>query len=530
MKILVCDPIAPKGIELFQQRSEFDVVVLDARPSEDELVELATDAAAIVVRSETTVTARVMDAAKGLKIVGRAGVGVDNIDVDAATDRGIVVMNTPGGNTISTAELTFSMLMSLARKIPQAHMSMKNGEWNRKAFKGQELFQKTLGILGMGRIGGEVAKRAQAFGMDVVAYDPYMSKARAQELQVALVDNLEDVFPKADFITVHMPLTNETRGMLNAEAFGKMKKGVKLINCARGGIIHETDIVEAIASGQVAGAALDVYETEPLPEDSPLRGVPNIVQTPHLGASTSEAQENVGIEVAETITEYLLTGSVRNGINMPNLDEQTYARVKPYLSLGEKLGRVLAQISPKRNDRLVVTFGGSVAEAPGDPITRYVLKGFLEGAGGKDANQVNVRSLANGLGLVVEEVKSNEKTYFHEWLHVAAHSGEEKYSVSGICFGARHEPRVERMNSQWLEFVPEGVILILENKDKPGLVGHLGTTLAKHGINIANMSLSRSEGAGTALTALNLDSEPPQELVDALEADPDLANVRVVRL
>ena len=313
MKILVCDPISSKGVELFQNQSEFNVVVLESRPSEEELITLAADAAAIVVRSETKVTAGVMEAAKELKVVGRAGVGVDNIDVEAATQRGIVVMNTPGGNTISTAELTFSMLMALARRIPQAHMSMKSGEWNRKAFKGVELYQKTLGILGMGRIGGEVAKRAIAFGMKVVAYDPYMSKAKANELQVELVENLEEVFPLADFITVHMPMTDETRGMLNAEAFGKMKKGVKLLNCARGGIIDENDLVGAIEGGQVAGAALDVYQSEPLPADSPLRGLPEIVMTPHLGASTTEAQENVGIEVAETISEYLLTGSVRNG-------------------------------------------------------------------------------------------------------------------------------------------------------------------------------------------------------------------------
>lgn len=530
MKILVCDPISSKGVELFQNQSEFNVVVLDSRPSEEELISQAADAAAIVVRSETKVTAKVMDAAKELKVVGRAGVGVDNIDIEAATQRGIVVMNTPGGNTISTAELTFSMLMSLARQIPQAHMSMKSGEWNRKAFKGQELYQKTLGVLGMGRIGGEVARRALAFGMKVVAYDPYMSKAKAKELQVDLVEKLEDVFPLADFITAHMPMTDETRGMLNTEAFGKMKKGVKLLNCARGGIIDENDLVAAVESGQVAGAALDVYETEPLPADSPLRALPQIVMTPHLGASTTEAQENVGIEVAETITEYLLTGAVRNGVNMPNLDEKTYARVKPYLNLGEKLGRVLAQIAPKRNDRLVITFGGSVADCPGDPITRYVLKGFLEGAGGSDVNQVNVKALAEGLGLLVEETKSNEKTYFNEWLHVAVFSGEQRFSVSGICFGARREPRIERMNSQWLEFVPEGVLLILSNKDKPGLVGHLGTLLGKHGVNIANMSLSRSEGSGSALTALNLDSIPPQELLDELEADPDLSNVRVVQL
>ena len=529
MKILVCDPISSKGIELFQNQSEFNVVVLDSRPSEEELITLAADASAIVVRSETKVTAKVMDAAKQLKVVGRAGVGVDNIDSEAATQRGIVVMNTPGGNTISTAELTFSMLMALARRIPQAHMSMKNGEWNRKAFKGVELYQKTLGVLGMGRIGGEVAKRAIAFGMKVVAYDPYM-KAKAQELNVDLVDNLEEVFPLADFITVHMPMTDETRGMLDAAAFGKMKKGVKLLNCARGGIIDENDLVAAIESGQVAGAALDVYETEPLPADSPLRGSAEIVMTPHLGASTTEAQENVGIEVAETITEYLLTGSVRNGINMPNLDEKIYAQVKPYLNLGEKLGRVLAQIAPKRNDRLVVTLGGLVAELPGDPITRYVLKGFLEGAGGKDVNQVNVRALAGGLGLLVEEIKSNEKTYFNDWLHVAVYSGEQRFSVSGYCHGSQREPRVARMNSLWLEFVPEGVLLILGNTDRPGLVGHLGTLLGNHGVNIANMSLSRDEESGRALTALNLDTVPPQELLDELEADPDLCNVRVVQL
>ena len=355
MKVLICDPISPKGIALLEQRPELKVTVLEKRLAEEELLPLIQDTVAMVVRSETKVTRKLIEAATKLRVVGRAGVGVDNVDVEAATVRGIVVMNTPGGNTISTAELTFSMLTALARKIPQAHMSMKAGEWNRKAFSGVELYNKTLGILGMGRIGGEVARRAIAFGMRVLAYDPYLALSRARALQVELVENLEDIYSPADFITVHMPMSEETRGMINAAAFAKMKKGVKVINCARGGIINEKDLYDAIKSGQVAGAALDVYEVEPPPTGFPLRELPEVIMTPHLGASTEEAQENVGIEVAEAITDYLLHGAVRNAVNMPNLDAKTYAQVKPYLNLGEKLGRLLAQISPKRNDRLVIT-------------------------------------------------------------------------------------------------------------------------------------------------------------------------------
>ena len=345
MNVLICDPISPKGIALLLQRQEFKVTVLPKRLAEAELLPLVADVVAMVVRSETKVTRKVMEAAPRLRVVGRAGVGVDNVDVDAATQRGVVVMNTPAGNTISTAELTFSMLMALARKIPQAHVSMKAGEWNRKAFQGTELSGKTLGVLGMGRIGTEVSKRAQAFGMKVLAYDPYLVMARANALQVELLE-LEEIYARADFITVHMPMSDETRGMLNAAAFAKMKKGVRLLNCARGGIINETDLAAAIQSGQVAGAALDVYEIEPPPPNFILRDLPQVIMTPHLGASTEEAQENVGIEVAEAITDYLLYGAVRNAVNLPNLDAKTYAVVKPFLTLGEKLGRLVAQLAP----------------------------------------------------------------------------------------------------------------------------------------------------------------------------------------
>ncbi len=529
MKIMICDPISPKGIALFQQRPEFEVVVLKQRLPEAELLPLVADVEALVVRSETKVSRKVIENAPKLRVVGRAGVGVDNVDVDAATQRGIVVMNTPGGNTISTAELTFSMLMALARKIPQAHASMKAGEWNRKAFSGVELYNKTLGILGMGRIGSEVARRAIAFGMRVLAYDPYLTLSRANAMQVELIE-LDDLFARADFITVHMPMSDETRGMINAAAFAKMKPGVRILNCARGGIVNETDLCAAIKDGKVAGAALDVYETEPPPKDFPLRDLPQVVMTPHLGASTEEAQENVGIEVAEAITDFLLNGVVRNAVNLPNLDAKTYAQVKPYLALGEKLGRLVAQLAPKRNDRLVVTYGGKATEVPSDPITRFVLKGFLESAGGRDVNQVNVRTLAQGLGLRVEEIKSNEDTDFIEWLHLAVYSGDQKISAGGTLYGAKKQPRIVRVNGQPVEIVPEGVLFFMTNKDRPGIVGQLGTLMGRHHVNIANMSLSRDIAGGRALSVLSLDSVPPAEFLEEVQKDPDISDVRVVKL
>ena len=358
MKVLVCDPISPKGIALLQQRPEFQVTVLPKRLSEAELLPLVPEVTAMIVRAETKVTRKLLEAAPQLRVVGRAGVGVDNIDVEAATQRGVVVMNTPGGNTISTAELSFSMILSLARKVPQAHGSMAAGKWDKKQFQGTELYGKTLGVLGMGRIGGEVAKRALAFGMKVLAYDPFLTEARAKALGVELVGELDAVYRDADFITIHMPVTDQTRGMLNAAAFAKMKPKVYIVNCARGEIIVENDLIAALDSGKVAAAAIDVFAVEPLPEDHPFRKHPGIVLTPHLGASTKEAQDKCGVEVAEVITGYLLTGEVRNAVNLPYLDAKTYEQVKPYLVLGEKLGKLLAQLAPPQVDRLHITYGG----------------------------------------------------------------------------------------------------------------------------------------------------------------------------
>jgi len=532
MRILVCDPISPKGIELLQQRPEFEVVVLSKRLSEAELLPIVGDVAAMVVRSETKVTEKVIAAAKQLRVVGRAGVGVDNVDVEAATQRGVVVMNTPGGNTISTAELTFAMLLSLARKVPQAHLSMAGGKWDRKQFQGSELAGKTLGVLGMGRIGGEVAKRALAFGMKVLAYDPFLTEARARTLGVQLVADLDNVYRDADFITVHMPVTEQTRGMLNTAAFAKMKPKVAIVNCARGEIIVEADLIAALDSGKVAAAALDVFTAEPLPADHPFRKHPNIILTPHLGASTQEAQEKCGIEVAEVIAGYLVTGEVRNAVNLPYLDSKTYEQVKPYLTLGEKLGKLLSQVVSAQADRLHITYGGKAQELQNiDPITRSILLGFLSRAAVKDLNNVNVRSIASTLGLTVEEKRSSEPVTFNEWLHVQVFRGEEKIGSAGGTFcGSPENPRIVRVFSQPTEIVPSGVVLLLQNRDRPGIVGSLGTLMSRHNVNIASMSLSRDTAGGQALTVLNLDSVPPAEVLDEIQRDPDISNVHVVKL
>jgi D-3-phosphoglycerate dehydrogenase len=532
MNVLICDPISPKGIALFQSRPEFKVTVLEKPLKEAELISIVKDVEAMVVRSETKVTRKVIEAAPKLRVVGRAGVGIDNVDVDAATERGVVVMNTPGGNTVTTAELAFFLLGSLARHIAAADASMKAGKWDRKLFSGIELYGKTLGVLGMGRIGGEVAKRGLAFGMRVLAYDPFLTEQRAKQLGVELVGDLDSVYRAADFITVHMPVTEQTRGMLNAEAFAKMKPGVRIVNAARGEIVEEKDLIAALESKKVAAAAMDVFSEEPLPADHPLRKLPNMVLTPHLGASTKEAQEKCGIEVAEIIAAYLLTGEVRNAVNLPFIDAKTYEQVQPYLNLGEKLGKLLSQLAPANIERVHITYGGAARSLPNiDPITRAVLLGLLHAGQIKDVNTVNVRSVATAHGITVEEKRSDEPVTFNEWLHVAvfAPSGE-RVSAGGTFFGSPNNPRIVRVFSLPTEIVPSGVVFLMNNKDKPGMVGYIGSLMGRHGVNIASMSLSRDQAGGQALTVLNLDSVPPQPLLDELAKDKDISNVRVVKL
>jgi D-3-phosphoglycerate dehydrogenase len=530
LKVLVADPISARGVEELQREPAFEVIFKTGL-KEDQLLEIIPGCAALIVRSETKVNKRVLEAATALRVVGRAGVGVDNVDVEAATARGVIVMNTPDGNTISTAEHAFSLLVSTARTIPQAHASMVAGKWERKKFQGVELYGKTLAILGMGRIGGELARRAIAFGMKVLAYDPYLAASRARALQVELVNHLDDVLPDADFISMHMPLTAETRHMLDARRLALCKPGVRIVNCARGGLIDETALLAALESGHVAGAALDVFEVEPPPAEFPLRGNPKMVFTPHLGASTAEAQESVGIEIAHATRAALLEGVIRNAVNLPSVDAQTLAIIGPYLSFGVRLGRFLSQIAPGgRYETLTINYSGRVNEADTGPITRAVVKGYLEAALGPEmVNPVNALARAKERGLQVNETRQNVTGDFSDLLEVSLGGGEEKMvSVAGTFFGA--QARIVRINGEHIEAKPEGVLLLLENRDVPGIIGKIGTLLGGQGVNIATMSLSREAVGGQALTVLNLDSAPEPAAIEQIVAAPDILSARVVRL
>ena len=378
MKVLVADKISPKGVAWLRQQPGLEVVEAYGSTPE-KLLELVGDVHAIAVRSETKITAEVIAAARLLKVVGRAGVGVDNVDVEAATERGVIVMNTPSGNTVATAELTFTHILCGARPVPQAAASMRAGKWDRKSFSGLELFRKTLGIVGLGRIGSEVAKRAQAFGMRVLAYDPYLAPSRAKAMQVEAA-TLDEVLAQSDYITVHMPLTDDTRYMINGPAFDKMKKGVRIFNCARGGIIEEAALIAAVKSGRVGAAGLDVYEDEPLSAESELRKLPNVTLTPHLGASTAEAQDAVGVEIAEQIADVLNGGVIRNAVNMPSIDAASLATLGPYLDLGAKLGTLVQQIATPQVASLKITYWGKMVDVDAASVTRSVQRGFLGGS------------------------------------------------------------------------------------------------------------------------------------------------------
>jgi D-3-phosphoglycerate dehydrogenase len=527
LKVLVADPISPRGVEALAEGGALEVdVKTGLKPTE--LLEIAGQYSAIVVRSQTKITAEVIAAATQLRVVGRAGVGVDNVDVDAATKNGVIVMNTPGGNTISTAEHAFSLLMSIARNIPQADASVKSGKWDRKSFEGVELYSKTLGILGMGRIGTEIARRAIAFGMRVLAYDPYLSPSKARSLQVELLENLDELVSQVDFLTMHMPLTAETKHMIDARRLGLMRPGARIVNCARGGLIDEAALAQALQEKQIAAAALDVFEEEPPPAEFALRSLPNVVFTPHLGASTAEAQESVGIEIAQAIRAALLEGEIRNAVNVPNIDAKMLTVLGPAIELCERLGRFLGQIAPNRAETLRVRFCGKIGEYDLTPMSRAALTGFLRRIGGTEVNQVNAPSMAASLGLNVIESRHSEPGEFTEWIEAAVECGNTTLSVRGTFFGQK--PRIVMINGRFVEAVPAGVILLLENRDRPGIVGHVGTLLGQHQINIAGMSLGRNQAGGEALTILNLDSRPGEALLKALHGDPDVVSAQVIEL
>jgi len=516
-KILVADPISEKGIELLKSVPSFDVEVKLGLKAEADFAAAAADADAIIVRSGVKVTAKVMEAAPKLKVVGRAGVGVDNIDIPTASKRGVVVMNTPGGNTISTAEQAFTLMMSLARKTPQAHASMVAGKFDRKSYSGTEVYGKTLAVLGMGRIGAEFAKRALAFGMKVVAYDPYLSKSRAESLGVELRDDLDEAVKDADFITMHMPLTPETKHMINEKRIVILKKGVRIINCARGGLIDDNALAAALESGQVGGAALDVYEVEPPPADYPVMKAPNTVFTPHLGASTDEAQENVGTEIAEAVKNHLLEGTVVNAVNMPNVDPKVLAEIGPFLKFGELLGRLVSQIAPQRANVVRINYSGKVGAIDTTLISRAVLKGCLERAVGADSvNYINAAGVAENLGLRLTESRLPEPSEFHDLIEVQVKNDTDSATIAGTFFGG--DPRIVKINGRRVEPTPQGVLMLIENIDRPGMIAAYSTALGKNKVNIADMSLARDKQSATALTILTLDSMPSQEVIAELEA------------
>src|SRR5205085_2247947 len=429
-KVFIADSISQRGVDELTRDGALEAKVQTGL-SETDLSAAIPDFAALIVRSQTKVTAKILNAAKKLRVVGRAGVGVDNVDVETATRRGVVVLNAPGANTISTAEHAFSLLLSLARNTARADGTLKGGTWDRRNLEGVELYNKTLGIIGMGRIGSELSRRAIAFGMRVLAFDPYLSASRARSLQVELLQDLDELLAATDFISLHTPLTAETRHILNAERLAQTKLGVRIINCARGGLIDEQALADAISSGHVAGAALDVFETEPLPPDSPLRKISNLILTPHLGASTAEAQESVGIEIAQSIRAALLEGTIRNAVNMPNLDAKTLSIIGPHLRFGEKLGRFLSQVAPRRVDELKINYSGKVNELETAPITRSVLKGFLQSAGGADINEVNARQFAESLGLKVTETRLSAAGDYTDLVELSADAEGKTVPVGG---------------------------------------------------------------------------------------------------
>lgn len=529
MKILIADRISPLGVEFLQKHPDFEVIEAYGS-SPEKVLELSKEVSAIIVRSDTKVTKEVISSAPSLKVVGRAGVGVDNIDIEAATESGVIVMNTPGGNTIATAELTFTHMMCGTRSIVRGASGMREGKWERKELKGSELRAKTLAVLGFGRIGVEVAKRALAFEMEVIAYDPYLTQDRATEMEVEKVD-LETAFTRADYLTVHMPMTEETKNIVDEEAFAKMKDGVRVFNCARGGIIKESALIEALKSGKVAAAGLDVYEQEPLPADHEFRTLENLNLTPHLGASTAEAQESVGLEIAEAVAEVLQGGRIRNAINMPSIDPKDLQALRPYLDLCQRLGSFARQASKGSVSSIHITYWGGIVDFDGVPLTRAVLKGWLAGiAGDEGINDVNAPHKIKALGIKVETIKSSDVVDYNELIEVKTVSSDGyEQTVRGTLLGKGNDPRIVEVDGQAIEVRPVDVLLVVRNVDKPGIVGKLGTTLGDCGVNIANMSLSRAEEGEWALTICELDDEPGDHALQALVEDSDIHEARISR-
>lgn len=527
MKILVSDPLAPQGLELFQRAPGFDVDVrLELKPAE--LIGLIGDYQGLVIRSGTKVTSEVVEAAQNLKVIGRAGVGVENVDVEAASKKGIVVMNTPGGNDVTTAEHTISLMTSLARHIPQAVASLKMGKWTREKFMGVELCNKTLGIIGLGKVGRIVAERALGFRMKVIAHDPFVPTESAARLGVEVV-SLDEIYERSDFITVHTPMTNETRGLINSNTFAKMKTGVRIINCARGGIVDEEDLIQALQEGKVAGAALDVFVEEPPRPDHPLLMMDQVITTPHLGASTGEAQLNVAIAVAQQMIDFLSRGIIRYAVNVPSVSPELLSILRPYLTLAEKLGSLQVQMLATLPKEVQIEYSGEVTQYDVAPLTLAVLKGILTPMMESSVNYVNAPVVARERGIKVIESKSSRAGDFASSITVRVKTKDKEAEVEGAIFGSNN-PRIVRINNFYFEAIPEGYILILHNKDVPGVVGAIGTLLGEKGINIAGFELGREKVGGMAISLIHVDESIPKKVLDILRHLPNILSAQMVKL
>ena len=527
IKVLVADKLSEEGVKLLKAEPALAVDIKTGLSPQD-LAAIVAPYHGLIVRSATKVTAEVIAAAKNLRVIGRAGVGLDNVDADAATQRGIIVMNVPAGNTISTAEHTVTMLLALARRIPQASASLRSGAWERAKFVGTEVFGKTLGIVGLGKIGTEVAKRAQAFGMEVLAYDPFLSTEKAQQLEIQLAD-LPTLYKQADFITVHVPLTDETRHMIGAKEIAQMKKGVRLINCARGGIIDEHALAEAVTSGQVAGAALDVFEEEPPKKDHPLLQLEQVIAVPHLGASTNEAQLNVAIEVSKQVADALLGRGIRNAVNMPSLDAKTLKVLQPYITLGERLGSLASQLFTGQIAEVRVTYVGEITAHETSSVTLAILKGVLAPMVGENVNYVNASLIAAERGVKVVEAKSNRLEEFANLISVDLRSDGQTLTLQGTL-SPRREPRIVKIDRYFVEASPEGYMLIIKNEDKPGLIGHLGTLLGEAKINIAGMTNGREKPGGMAITVVNIDNPVPPKVLEQVKKIQHVLDAKLIKL
>jgi D-3-phosphoglycerate dehydrogenase len=525
-RILVSDSVAEEGLALLKEHFSVDV---HTDLKENELMDIIKDYDALVVRSGTQVTGRIIEAGKKLKIIGRAGTGVDNIDVDSATKKGIPVVNAPEGNTLAATEHTIAMLLALARNIPQASASLKQKQWKRSRFIGFELNDKALGILGLGRIGREVAKRANAMEMRCLAYDPFISAERARELGVELM-SLEEVIRKADVITVHTPLTKETTHLIDADRIAMMKEGVRIINCARGGIIDEKALYESLKSGKVAGAALDVFENEP-PLDSPLLDLENVVATPHLGASTVEAQQNVAITVAKEIITVLQGGQAKYAVNAPTMPPELQDRIEPYATLAEKMGRFLIQLLEGRLEAVDIVYGGEIGQFSGNTriITRHVLKGMMDPILQSPANIINAEYIAKERGITIRETVTEESHGFKNLITIRAKADRMEEAMSGSVL-MKGRSRIVAIGGYTMDMIPEGYVIVSRHLDKPGVIGRASTILGEANINIAGMQVGRINPGEEAIMVLNVDSEVPPEVMEKIRAKVGIFTAKFVKL